>query len=62
MADPRPLSPDEMLAVELIRKANIDAEITIIKRENKIVQVKSTDTHVKEFTALSTRLREGGPA
>ena len=60
MADQRPLTPDEIVMLELVRKANVDAEITVIKRENKVVQVKVNHTHVKEFLALSTRIRENG--
>jgi len=52
------VSPDEKTFIEILRKCNIDAEVTIYRRDGHIVQVKSTATHVKEFK----KMQENGKA
>ena len=53
------LRPDELTMLELVRKSNMDTEITITKRDGKIVAVRVMDLHMKEFKEPVSRVREG---
>ena len=54
------MMPDEQEFLRIMRKANVDAEVVVIRRDGRIVQVKVTDTYVKEFKPENLKLREGG--